>query len=88
MIPFSAAMIGRSIVATNTSGGARISTARSGTENDRFFGIISPTTTCRNETSSSAIDEADRADHLLAPAGQVQRLLEQVVDRRLRTRSG
>ncbi len=47
-------MIGRKIVANATSGGARISTARSGIENERFFGTISPKITCRNDTISSA----------------------------------
>ena len=49
-VALSAPMIGRNTVATATSGGASRSTARSGTENDRFFGTISPNTTCRNET--------------------------------------
>ena len=51
-------MIGENTRATNTSGGARISTARSGTENEMFFGTISPNTTCRNDTMSSAMMNA------------------------------
>ena len=43
---------------TQTSGVASMSTARSGTENARFFGTISPNTTCRYETSSSAMTKA------------------------------
>ncbi len=43
-------MIGRKIRDRNTSGGARMSAARSGTENDTFFGTISPITTWRKET--------------------------------------
>ena len=46
-VAFSATMIGRNRRARNTSGGASSSTARSGTENERFFGTISPNTTCR-----------------------------------------
>ncbi len=51
-------MIGRKIVATATNGGARISTARSGTANDRFFGTISPNTTCRNDTNARVTPNA------------------------------
>src|SRR5690606_31085882 len=47
-------MTGLNTVATATSGGASSSTARSGTENEMFFGTISPKTTCRNDTSTSA----------------------------------
>ena len=43
---------------THTSGVASISTARSGTENARFFGTISPKTTCRYDTSTSAMMNA------------------------------
>ncbi len=41
-----------------TSGVARSSTARSGTVNDRFFGTISPSTTWRNDTSTSVMTNA------------------------------
>ena len=40
-------MIGRSARVMNSSTGTRISAARSGPAMARFFGIISPTTTCR-----------------------------------------
>ena len=57
-VALSPTMIGRKIVATSTSGGASSSTDRSGSENDRFFGTISPKMTWRNETSSSAVTNA------------------------------
>ena len=53
-----ATITGRKTVATATSGGARISTARSGSENEMFFGTISPSTTCRYETTTSATPKA------------------------------
>ena len=46
-MPLRTAITGRKSRETATSGGARRSAARSGTENDRFFGTISPNTTCR-----------------------------------------
>ena len=57
-VAFSARMTGRSTVAKNTSGGASNSAARSGTENERFLGTISPNTTCRNDTITSAMTKA------------------------------
>ena len=51
-------MIGRKTRDTKTSGGASISTARSGTEKERFFGTISPNTTCRKVTSTRAMTKA------------------------------
>ena len=53
-VEFNATMMGRNTIETATSGGARMSAARSGTENERFFGTISPTTTCRKVTITSA----------------------------------
>ena len=57
-IQFSATITGWNRRETQTSGVASMSTARSGTENARFFGTISPNTTCRYETSSSATRNA------------------------------
>ena len=48
-------MMGRNTRATNTSGVASSSTARSGAENAMFFGTSSPNTTCRNVTMTSVI---------------------------------
>ena len=44
---FSSAIAGRSARTIMASGGARISAARSGPASARFFGTISPSTTCR-----------------------------------------
>ena len=61
-------------VATRAPAAARASApARSGSENDRFLGTISPSTTCRNETIDQRDDERDRADHLLRAAGEPER---------------
>ena len=57
-IQFNATITGWNRRETQTSGVASISTARSGTENARFFGTISPNTTCRYETRSRAIRNA------------------------------
>jgi hypothetical protein len=57
-IPLSAATIGRNTMAHPTSGNASTSTARSGIEKEMFFGIISPNTTCRNDTTSSVMTNA------------------------------
>ena len=57
-MPFSVQITGLKIRATITSGGARISAARVGTENEMFLGTISPRTTCRKVTSSSAATKA------------------------------
>ncbi len=57
-IPFSVQMTGLKIRATMTSGGARISAARVGTENEMFLGTISPMTTWRKVTSSNAATKA------------------------------
>ena len=53
-IQFSDTMIGWKTFDTPTSGVASSSTARSGSVNARFFGTISPNTTCRYETTTSA----------------------------------
>ena len=73
---------------TQTSGVASMSTARSGTENARFFGTISPNTTCRYETSSSAIDEGDDIDRALGEVRQTERALPAGGGSRALRRSG
>ena len=57
-IAFNATITGRNTVATATNGVARMSTARSGTENEMFLGTISPSTTCRNDTITSVMMKA------------------------------
>ena len=71
--PFSAQMIGRRTRETMTSGGASSSAARVGTENDRFLGTISPSTTCRNVTSSSATTNDTRPTVSLGQPGRAER---------------
>ena len=48
-----------------------MSAALSGMENDRFFGTISPSTTCKNETMISAMVNATPA---ITPSGHPVRL--------------
>jgi hypothetical protein len=50
---------GWKILETSTSGGASSRAARSGTENARFFGTISPITTCRKVMTGRNVDERD-----------------------------
>ena len=57
-IPLSVQITGLKTRATITSGGARMSAARVGTENEMFLGTISPRTTCRKVTRSSAATKA------------------------------
>ena len=76
-------MTGWNSFETQTSGVASMSTARSGTENARFFGTISPNTTCRYETSSSAMTNAMTSTVPSARSGQPERPGQQVVDRGL-----
>ena len=54
-MPLSTQITGWKTFDTHTSGGARISTVRSGTEKAMFFATISPNTTCRYVTISSVI---------------------------------
>ena len=55
---FSVRITGYSTFDSHTRGVARSSTARSGSENARFFGTISPKTTCRNDTITSVMMNA------------------------------
>ena len=57
-IQFNATISGWKSFETHTSGVASISTARSGTENARFLGTISPKTTWRYDTTTSAMMNA------------------------------
>ena len=74
---FSDQITGRKTREKSTSGGASSSAARSGTENDRFLGTISPSTTCRNVTSASATTKATprslSADSAVRPSGTSSR---------------
>ena len=57
-IQLSSTITGRRTRTTIVSGGASASTARSGPASAMFFGTISPSTTCRNPITASAIVKA------------------------------
>ena len=64
---FRATMTGFTSRAMNIRGGASSRTARSGSEKDRFFGTISPNTTCRNDTTTSVTMNANLVPDQLPP---------------------
>ena len=76
-------MIGPIAVAIASSGGASTSAVRSGPAIAMFFGTISPSATCADTTSSSAMTSDTGCSHASGTPEGVEHRLQQRGDRRL-----